>query len=388
MTILRKKIIIGLIISLFLILVSGSSYAGSFSLTPSNSTVTVGSTFTVTISAPGLAGKFTISASSNISINKTSEFIDDSSTVVTCTANSAGTATITVTAADVADYSTNDAFTGSKSVSVTIKDSAPPPSNNPSNPPPASTTSSDAYLSALSLSGVEGLNPNFSKTTYNYTANVDQTVTDVTVNYTPSSSKAKVTYSGGSNLQLGENKIVVNVTAQDGATKKTYTITVVKSNNPALADATLTSLTVDNYPFTFDPNITEYDIGTIDNSLTSLNIAAIPTNASATLEILGADALLSGENTITVKVTSVDGTVVKEYTIKYNKPEQAVDTTNNEDTNSAKSPIIGNVTGFVKAQWLALLATFWFAVALAEFIILIIPVIRKLIKNREDKGKH
>jgi len=366
MNILKKKTTIGLIILLFLLLIPSLSHAASFSVSSSKTKVTVGDTFTVTISASGLTGKFSISGSSNVSLNKTSDWAENSSISVTCKALGTGTATITATASDVADSSTGASFAGSKSVSVTI--SAVPI------PPDPSTF---AYLTALSLDDIYGLTPSFSKTTYSYTASVNQMVTDLTVNYTAENPKSTVAVSGNTNLQLGDNPITVKVTSQDGKTVKTYTITVTKAVDPALADATLASLTVDNYPFLFDPNTEEYDIGTIDSSLTSLNVTAVPTDSNEVVVITGADDLQIGENTITITVTSEDGTVIKEYTIKYNRPDpNAVST--------ITTNLFDNIKNFVKDNWLVLTVS---AAAFIELIVIIILAV-KLSRNKNGLGKH
>ena len=88
--------------------------------------------------------------------------------------------------------------------------------------------SKDATLKALSLDNGT-LSPKFAAGTLEYTASVANTVSAVTVSATATDSNAKVTGTGKVNLSVGKNTINVKVTAEDGTTVKTYTITVTRA---------------------------------------------------------------------------------------------------------------------------------------------------------------
>lgn len=89
------------------------------------------------------------------------------------------------------------------------------------------TYSSDNNLKSLQVSPGK-LSPSFSSGTRKYSMTVDNDVKKMSVSATPKDDGAKVTsVSGNSNLKVGENKISVVVTAEDGS-KRTYTITVTR----------------------------------------------------------------------------------------------------------------------------------------------------------------
>ena len=102
--------------------------------------------------------------------------------------------------------------------------------------------SSDAELSALALSdGI--LTPAFNATTTDYTATVNNATATVTVTPTTSDANATVTVNGATvasgsasgaiALSVGINTIDVVVTAEDGATRITYNISLTREVPPA-----------------------------------------------------------------------------------------------------------------------------------------------------------
>ena len=82
---------------------------------------------------------------------------------------------------------------------------------------------------------------------------------------------------------------------------------------------TLKSLTVERFTLEpeFDPDITEYSL-TVGADVEKLDIGVIAEDPKSTVEIVGNNELLIGENTINIKVTAEDGTV-KTYTINETK---------------------------------------------------------------------
>lgn len=86
--------------------------------------------------------------------------------------------------------------------------------------------SQNNYLENLSIDGVTFKN-SFKKTTLNYFAKVDEETEYVTVVATPEDSSAIVTIYGNTDLQKGQNKILVTVTADDESVR-TYKIYVTK----------------------------------------------------------------------------------------------------------------------------------------------------------------
>lgn len=228
----------------------------------------------------------------------------------------------------------------------------------------AANGDSNTNLSSLYLS-VQGLNPDFSKDKTNYSLFVPSSVSDISVNATPESSNSRVEVSGNNNLKSGDNLITINVIAQSGDSKK-YSIIVTKTDNQQQADSYLQNLILQNVNLSpaFGPQVLNYDGGQIANDVNNILIFVSPEQDGATYEIVGNDNLKTGDNVITIKVTSADKTTTKEYTVKVNKVSNkttedivkenaqndtsnqntdSIVTSNNNSTNSNDNGIINNI---------------------------------------------
>ena len=122
-----KKIIMNLsrifaMLAIVIVLNIQNIYASSFSARANTNTITVGGTFSITISGANLAGRFDFSSSDNVSLSATSAWIEGNDYVLTCTGNLAGAATVTINATNVASSTDATAVTGSQTVSVNIKE--------------------------------------------------------------------------------------------------------------------------------------------------------------------------------------------------------------------------------------------------------------------------
>ena len=95
------------------------------------------------------------------------------------------------------------------------------------------SVSRDATLSSLGLSGIEI--GTFSSAVTAYRASVGHDVETTTVTAAASRSGATVSIAPGAAVRLAEgaNEISVTVTAEDGTTTKTYTVTVTRAEEPA-----------------------------------------------------------------------------------------------------------------------------------------------------------
>ena len=195
----------------------------------------------------------------------------------------------------------------------------------PSNP---GQLSSDAKLSALTLSGIDF--GTFDSTTTSYTARVTNSVTETTVTPTANHSGASyviklggVTDSDGVvSLAVGANIITIEVTAEDGNTSQTYTVTVTRAAPPS-TDATLSALSLSGVDFgTFAPATTSYT-AEVANSVSQTTVTPTPNHAGASYVIKlggatdadGVIALGVGSNVITVEVTAQDGQTTRTYTV-------------------------------------------------------------------------
>ena len=126
----------------------------------------------------------------------------------------AGNTSISVGSYEVYD-SDAQAVTVSKTGTASVKVKAP------------ATSSAEAALSSLKISPGT-LSPAFSPSVTSYTAQVGASVDKLAVSANAKDSKAKVLVSGDSGLKVGANTVVCKVTAEDGQTTKSYTITVNK----------------------------------------------------------------------------------------------------------------------------------------------------------------
>ncbi len=202
------------------------------------SNVAMGSSSTVTISSTSLAvGTYTITynlTGANSATGNTSSITmsSNSGTFSTSTLTNSGSTNVVISSIRNASNCTTNLSTGNNS-SFTVY------SNN-------------SNLSALGLSNGT-LSPSFSSSTISYTASVVNSISSITVTPTKSEANAniQVRVNGGSyasvssgtassslSLNVGSNTIDVRVTAQDGTTIKTYTITITRAAGSAQLNIT------------------------------------------------------------------------------------------------------------------------------------------------------
>jgi len=111
---------------------------------------------------------------------------------------------------------------------------------------------------------------------------------------------------GNSGLVLGDNEVIVRVTAQNGE-EKDYTIIVTKLPTEMFSTYLMT-LTVNRGTLTpsFDKHITAYAV-TVDIDVEDITINATKEAPQATITGIGTFPLVEGKNTFRVIVTSADG---------------------------------------------------------------------------------
>ncbi|AMR34026.1 hypothetical protein A0256_22550 [Mucilaginibacter sp. PAMC 26640] len=193
--------------------------------------------------------------------------------------------------------------------------------------------SADANLAAL-VPGAGKLDPLFTQGTTAYTVTVPNTVTAITLSPTVNEANASVKVNGtivasgtASNsfpLIVGASVFTTVVTAQDGVTTKTYTVTVIRQKS---TDATLSNITLtDGSTLTpnFLPGITTYTASVL-NTVTTASVIPVANESNAIITIGGrvvnsgaASApvtLVVGPNTINTIVTAQDGVTTQTYSI-------------------------------------------------------------------------
>ena len=200
----------------------------------------------------------------------------------------------------------------------------------------AAPPSTDATLSALTLSDIDF--GTFAPTTTSYTAEVANSVSQTTVTPTVNHSGAShVIKLGGAtdadgvvSLAEGANVITIEVTAEDGNTAQTYTVTVTRAAPPS-TDATLSALTLSDIDFgTFAPTTTSYT-AEVANSVSQTTVTPTVNHSGASYVIKldgatdadGVIALGVGSNVITVEVTAEDGQTTRTYTVTVTRGQSA-----------------------------------------------------------------
>ncbi len=122
-------------------------------------------------------------------------------------------------------------------------------------------------------------------------------------------------------LAEGDNVITIDVMPEDRSTTNTYTITITRG--AASNDATLSSLTLDGIPFTFNPSTTTYTL-TVPFEISATTVTAVVNHPGASEAIRVGDSDSDGrnisldvrsENVITIAVTPEDLSMPTTYTI-------------------------------------------------------------------------
>ena len=255
--ILKSLIILACIIFSMFILTNISD-AASLTISTSKSSVAPGEVFTVTVTLNGGAGPVSASGSAT-------QFLDNSSLSFSCTAGSSGSVTISASGT-VGDYvtETDVNVSNSKNVSIVVPTPEKPiekPTEKPSSntgtsssnttttKPQTSTTkpqnstttqvvqkSSNSKLESLEIA--EGvITPEFSTSVKEYEISIPNEITKLSISAIADDSKATVKISGNEELEVGDNTIEIQVTAEDGS-KTTYTV-LAKRAKPELCLQTL-----------------------------------------------------------------------------------------------------------------------------------------------------
>ena len=100
------------------------------------------------------------------------------------------------------------------------------------------TASSDASLTGLRISPGT-LSPSFAPGTTSYRASVGNETTSVAVSYSCAAGASAIYY-GNTDLKVGDNQLVVKVTAEDGVTTRQYVVTITRAQAAATQPAETT----------------------------------------------------------------------------------------------------------------------------------------------------
>ncbi len=215
--------------------------------------------------------------------------------------------------------------------------SNPNSSSNNSNTVKETVKSNDATLKKVT---VDKKNISISNN-MKYTTKTDK----VTILAVANDTKAKVNYQQNPNLKIGDNKIEITVTAENGQTKK-YTLNIKRESKVINI-----KIFVDDKEVSFDSFKSE--MINISNDRNDVNIRYEIDDKDSKVEITGNENLKVGYNEITVKVIPKDGTeqdyiirVTKEETLEENNTEsQDEDSTTNNSEESDNEETDSNIIG-------------------------------------------
>lgn len=168
----------------------------------------------------------------------------------------------------------------------------------------ADNRSNNAFLGSITIDNGK---LNFNRNIFMYDVRVLNEVDTINVVATPEDSKAKVEIDSPKSLKEGDNKVVIKVTAENGATEE-YSINIkrlkvgeVLGDNPNIAN-----IIIAGYNINFNPMTTSYNLK-LDNKTKSLSISVVMQEEGATYQINGNNDLKNGD-IITINTTSLDGT--------------------------------------------------------------------------------
>ena len=190
---------------------------------------------------------------------------------------------------------------------------------------PDKVESSDATLSGIEIS-VGDLSPEFKTDVTEYTIyNIKDTINKI--KFTPKctvENTCTAEISGGKSvsgysviLNQGENKILIDVTSEDGKNTNTYVFNVIRGET-SFNSAKLKSLSFGDYVMTpsFTPDTTKYAL-TVSNEVNNLveliEYVTEDSKALETVKVTGLEDFKVGENKVVIEVTNVSG----DETIKY-----------------------------------------------------------------------
>ncbi|MCY9660916.1 cadherin-like beta sandwich domain-containing protein [Paenibacillus chondroitinus] len=220
--------------------------------------------------------------------------------------------------------------------------------------------SNNALLADLSVD--QGtLTPDFSNSQLHYQVEVPNTVSGLNMFLVKAEPSETITVTGAtystvtgdvytysaSNLNVGSNTISIVVTAQDGTTNNTYSLTVERA--PILSEnADLSSLKLSNGALTpaFAAGQTSYT-SNVANAVSSLSVTGTLADSHSTMTVNGIPALsgqisgnmnlIVGANLVTVIVTAQNGTQ-KIYTVTVNRAAQEITDEHENEHDDAGNP--------------------------------------------------
>lgn len=198
---------------------------------------------------------------------------------------------------------------------------------NNSNIDDGSVKSSNNYLSSITLNA-GNLSPEFYRETFEYTVeNLPEDITELEINATAEDERTHISGLGVVSLNPGENRIQIEVTAENENVRE-YVLIVNRKQDLVESDLRLTTLEISqinkNGEFStleipFDKETFEYDVE-VDNDIVDLDVNPTVEREGIIVETTGEKNLKDGENIVSITLTAQnDENIQTNYVVKVNR---------------------------------------------------------------------
>ena len=198
---------------------------------------------------------------------------------------------------------------------------------NDSNIDDGSVKSSNNYLSSITLNA-GNLSPEFYRETFEYTVeNLPEDTLELEINATAEDERAHISGLGVVSLNPGENRIQIEVTAENENVRE-YVLIVNRKQDLVESDLRLTTLEISqinkNGEFStleipFDKETFEYNVE-VDNDIVDLDVNPTVEREGIIVETTGEKNLKDGENIVSITLTAQnDENIQTSYVVKVNR---------------------------------------------------------------------
>ena len=198
---------------------------------------------------------------------------------------------------------------------------------NDSNIDDGSVKSSNNYLSSITLNA-GNLSPEFYRETFEYTVeNLPEDIVELEINATAEDERAHIGGLGVVSLNPGENRIQIEVTAENENVRE-YVLIVNRKQDLVESDLRLTTLEISqinkNGEFStleipFDKETFEYNVE-VDNDIVDLDVNPTVEREGIIVETTGEKNLKDGENIVSITLTAQnDENIQTNYVVKVNR---------------------------------------------------------------------
>lgn len=192
--------------------------------------------------------------------------------------------------------------------------------------PTANQLSKDATLASITVNGVVVEGFDTSKDSFLHMIESNVTSADVRASATHENATVEISPEFKTEISAGSSRdFVITVTAEDGKTTKSYTVTVRRKVEN---DTSLVSVTVNGKPAKSSENgsVWTYDVSGTEDTFAIETIKATALENSSVVEIAEQTGSVSDGGTFTTKITVKNGTKTTDYTlnVNYAKKDQPV----------------------------------------------------------------